>query len=56
MPAPAPAGGGIPHRHRVRVRVRKRRRHRYRGPSILDILLSFGQWLRYSIRSWMLYR
>lgn len=56
MPAPAPAGGVIPHRHRVRVRVRKRRRHRYRGPSILDILRSFGQWLRYSIRSWMLYR
>ncbi len=45
---------------RVRVRVRRqqshRRRHRSRGPSIADILLSFGQWLRYSVRSWWLYR
>ena len=56
MSVSAPAGVVIPHRHRVRVRVRKRRRHRYRGPSIFDILRSFGQWLRYSIRSWMLYR
>jgi len=44
-----------------RVRVRVRRDHRLhrqkkRGPSSLDILLSFGQWIRYSIRSWMLYR
>jgi hypothetical protein len=42
-----------------RVRVRKTHHHRARhrhGPSLMDILLSFGQWLRYSIRSWMLYR
>jgi len=38
------------HRHRRRVR---RSRH---GPSVADILLSFGQWVRYSVRSWMLYR
>ena len=47
-------------RRRVRVRVKKRRHHHRRvwnrGPSILDILLSFGQWLRYSVRAWMLYR
>lgn len=43
---------------RVRVRVKKRRyRHRRRhGPSILDVFRSFGQWLRYSVRAWMLYR
>lgn len=42
---------------RVRVR-RKNRRHRSRsrGPSMVDVFLSFGQWLRYSIRSWLLYR
>ena len=60
-PAPAaaePSANGT-HTHRVRVRVRKGRRrhsHHYRGPSFVDILLSFGQWLRYSVRSWMLYR
>ena len=46
-------------RKRVRVRVRRgHRRHsrHYRGPSILDIVLSFAQWVRYSVRSWMLYR
>ena len=43
---------------RVRVRVKRRRHHRRRhqGPSLVDILLSFGQWVRYSARSWMLYR
>jgi len=48
-----------PKRRRVRVRVRHEHscRHRkHRGPSIIDILLSFGQWVRYSVRSWMLYR
>jgi len=44
-----------PKRRRVRVRVR-RSRHQKRGLSILDILFSFGQWIRYAIRSWMLYR
>ena len=42
-----------------RVRVKHARRHRHlglRGPSLLEILLSFGQWLRYSLRSWTLYR
>jgi len=42
-----------------RVRVRRQRRHRSyrnRGPSIGEIVLSFGQWVRYSIRAWMLYR
>lgn len=59
---PDAAGGSVVIRNgkryrRVRVR-HKRRRHsrRSRGPSILDILLSFGQWVRYSIRAWMLYR
>ena len=45
---------------RVRVRVRRqRRRHsgsRHRGPSIWEVLMSFGQWVRYSIRAWTLYR
>jgi hypothetical protein len=46
---------------RVRVRVRmgrkhRPRRHRNRGPSMVDVLRSFGQWLRYSVRAWMLYR
>ena len=59
--APAPelpaANGHGPALHRVRVRVRRKRRHRHhRGPSFLDILLSFGQWVRYSIRSFMMYR
>ncbi len=40
-----------------RVRV-KRKRHirRYRGPTIMDIFISFGQWVRYSLRAWTLYR
>jgi hypothetical protein len=68
--APAPAGepvlvpeqeatGVEPKKYRrVRVKVRRKHHHSrpYRGPSILEILLSFGQWLRYSVRSWMLYR
>ena len=43
---------------RVRVRVKHRRFHhrRFRGPSIVDVARSFGQWLRYTVRSWMLYR
>ena len=62
-PAPAEEGAGEAprRRHRVRVRVRSRRSHRrhsrtHRGPGLVDILLSFGQWLRYSVRAWMLYR
>ena len=64
-----PAEGGAanedPERHpprkfrRVRVRVRKTRRHshhRSRGPTLVDVFLSFGQWVRYSIRAWLLYR
>ena len=42
-----------------RVRVRhKHRRHprRSHGPSLVDVFLSFGQWVRYSIRAWTLYR
>ncbi len=42
-----------------RVRVRRRHssgRHHADGASLRDILLSFGQWVRYSVRSWMLYR
>lgn len=42
-----------------RVRVRRKitlRQHRSGGPSVLDILFSFGQWVRYSVRSWLLYR
>jgi hypothetical protein len=48
-----------PNAHRVRVRVRRsHRRHsrHYRGPSFVDILSSCVQWLRYSVRSWWLYR
>lgn len=42
---------------RVRVRHQRRRHsHRVRGPSLVDVILSFGQWVRYSIRSWTLYR
>lgn len=43
---------------RVRVRRRSSRRNhrRHLGPSALDILLSFGQWVRYSVRSWLLTR
>ena len=51
--------GKIYRRKRVRVRVGRRHRprhHSHRGPSILGIFLSFGQWIRYSVRSWMLYR
>ena len=42
-----------------RVRVRHQRRHRSaraRGPSLVDVVLSFGQWVRYSVRAWTLYR
>jgi hypothetical protein len=64
--APAPvdgaaavsSGNGKKYR-RVRVRVRRsHRRHTHRRPgtSLLDIILSFGQWVRYSVRAWMLYR
>ena len=42
---------------RVRVRKSHRRHSRhYRGPSLADIVLSFGQWVRYSVRSWLMYR
>ena len=55
----APSANGKKLR-RVRVRVRRqqshRRRRRSQGPSIWDIMLSFGQWVRYSVRSWWLYR
>ena len=52
---------GPPHRkfRRVRVRVRKTRRHshhRSRGPTLVDIFLSFGQWVRFTVRAWLLYR
>lgn len=42
-----------------RVRVRHKKSHRRRrtdGPSVFDILLSFGQWVRYSVRSWLMFR
>jgi hypothetical protein len=59
-PAPEAAPpAAAPKRRRVRVRVRRDHRHhrrQKRGPSLLDILLSFGQWIRYSIRAWTLYR
>ncbi len=45
---------------KVRVRVRQGHRHRpshrSRGPTILEVFLSFGQWLRYSVRAWWSYR
>ncbi|HOE00441.1 MAG TPA: hypothetical protein PLD40_05690 [Kiritimatiellia bacterium] len=62
-PAPEPAvvlPPTIKRYRRVRVRSRHRRpRHshrRNRGPGIGQIMMSFGQWLRYSFRSWFLYR
>lgn len=60
--APAEGHGAVVVRNGKRyrrVRVRNKRRHhshRSRGPSLTDIFLSFGQWVRYSIRAWMLYR
>jgi hypothetical protein len=54
--APGPYGANSTGRKFRRVRVKVRRKRRHRGPSFLDILLSFGQWVRYSIRSFMLYR
>jgi hypothetical protein len=68
VPAPVPANGTPPgqiviapngkryRRIRVRVKHRRFRHRRFRGPSILEVMRSFGQWLRYSVRSWMLYR
>ncbi len=38
-----------------RVRVRRKHRHRYRGPSLFDLMISFGQWVRYSVRAWWHY-
>lgn len=62
--APVPERGNVVVRNgkryrRVRVRRKHRRHHRRfwnRGPSLVDVFLSFGQWVRYSIRAWMLYR
>ena len=60
--APEEAPGNVVIRNgkryrRVRVRHKHRRHsHRSRGPSLADVFLSFGQWLRYSIRAWLLYR
>ena len=50
-----------PRLHRVRVRVRKRKHHhhhhhRRNWHSVANVFLSFGQWVRYSIRAWALYR
>ena len=62
VPAPDGADGRVVIRNgkryrRVRVRHKHRRHsHRSRGPSLVDVFLSFGQWLRYSIRAWLLYR
>lgn len=62
VPPPPPPEGDVVVRdgkryRRVRVRRKHRRHHsRYRGPSVWDILVSFGQWVRYSARSWLLYR
>ncbi len=70
QPAPAPAAApnaapvvvlanGKRYR-RVRVRVRRQRRRPagslHRGPSIWEVLTSFGQWVRYSVRAWTFYR
>ena len=63
-PPPGAARGDVVVRNgkryrRVRVRRKHRRHHRRfwnRGPSLADVFLSFGQWVRYSIRAWMLYR
>ena len=67
-PEPPPPPGELPgdvvirngkRYRRVRVRRKHRRHHRHfwnRGPSLADVFLSFGQWLRYSVRAWMLFR
>lgn len=57
-PAPeVPVAANGQRLRRVRVRVRRKRRHRrHRGHSLVDILLSFGQWVRYSFRAFMFYR
>lgn len=46
-------------RIRVRVRTGRRNRHRsfhHRRRLLRNVFLSFGQWVRYSVRSWMLFR
>mgnify|MGYP003590527861 CR=1 FL=1 len=60
-PTPVPVGNLVIRNGRKYRRVRVRRKHHrrhstYHGPSIWDILVSFGQWVRYSTRSWLLYR
>lgn len=57
--SPASAEGEIVIRNgrryrRVRVRRRRRRNHSH-NPSLVDLVLTFGQWLRYSVRAWWLY-
>ncbi len=59
--APPPTEGDVVIRNgkryrRVRVRRKRRRERPNRGPSLPDVLASFGQWIRYSIRAWTLYR
>lgn len=70
VPEPAPVPGAVPEdssgtlvikngRKYRRVRVRRKSRRpasRRPGPSLVDVFLSFGQWVRYSVRAWMLYR
>ncbi|HAL92140.1 MAG TPA: hypothetical protein DCM68_03845 [Verrucomicrobia bacterium] len=41
---------------RVRVKRKRKRNRRNRGPSLVDVFISFGQWVRYSVRAWTLYR
>ena len=65
-PEPAPPSAESPkHYRRVRVRVRHER-HRHRSilrrlvdeplSSVRRGCFSFAQWLRYAVRSWLLYR
>lgn len=43
-------------RVRIHRRSERRRRRHVPGTRTVGILLSFGQWIRYSLRAWMLYR
>lgn len=43
-------------RVRFHRRSERRRRRHVPGTRTVGILLSFGQWIRYSLRAWMLYR
>lgn len=43
-------------RVRVRRKSHRARAYPFRGPSLVDVFISFGQWLRYTVRSWLQFR